>query len=150
MDIKSASEPSASMAAIRSKNTKPEIIVRKALSAAGCRYRLNRSDIPGKPDIAMIGRRIAIFVHGCFWHAHAGCPRASVPSAHHAFWVEKLARNKAGDAAVRDKLLESGWRVLWGWECALRTKVERDAVGRKIRAWIESDARFGKIAGNRH
>lgn len=80
MDIKSASEPSASMAAIRSKNTKPEIIVRKVLTAAGCRYRLNRSDIPGKPDIAMIGRRIAIFVHGCFWHAHAGCPRASVPS----------------------------------------------------------------------
>ena len=95
MDIKSASERSANMAAIRSKNTKPEIIVRKALSAAGYPYRLNRSDIPGKPDIAMIGRRIAIFVHGCFWHAHAGCPRASVPSAHHAFWVEKLARNQS-------------------------------------------------------
>ena len=129
MDIKSASERSANMAAIRSKNTKPEIIVRKALTAAGCRYRLNRSDIPGKPDIAMIGRRIAIFVH-----AHAGCPRASVPSAHHAFWVEKLARNKARDAAVLDKLLESGWRVFRVWECALRTKAERDAVGRKIRA----------------
>ena len=141
MDIKSASARSANMAAIRSKNTKPEIIVRKALTAAGCRYRLNRSDIPGKPDIAVIGLRIAIFVHGCFWHAHAGCPRASVPSAHHAFWV---------DAAVRDKLLESGWRVLRVWECALRTKAERDAVGRKIRAWIESDARFGNIAGSRH
>lgn len=145
MDIKSASEPSANMAAIRSKNTKPEIIGRKALTAAGCRYRLNRSDIPGKPDIAMIGRRIAIFVHGCFWHAHAGCPRASVPSAHHAFWVEKLARNKARDAAVRDKLLESGWRVLRVWECALRTKAERDTVGRKIRAWIESARRFARI-----
>lgn len=94
MDIKSASERSANMAVIRSKNTKPEIIVRKALTAAGCRYRLNRSDIPGKPDIAMIGRRIAIFVHGCFWHAHEGCPRASVPSAHHAFWVENLPATK--------------------------------------------------------
>ena len=150
MDIKSKEARSKNMSAIRSKDTKPEIYLRKLLFAEGFRYRISEKTIPGHPDMFLRRYNTAIFVHGCFWHAHAGCPRASVPSAHHAFWVEKLARNKARDAAVRDKLLESGWRVLRVWECALRTKAERDAVGRKIRAWIESDARFGNIAGSRH
>lgn len=108
---------SANMRAIRSKDTKPEMLVRRAAYALGYRYRLHRRDLPGKPDLAFIGRRKAIFVHGCFWHQHSGCREASRPKSNTGYWSPKLARNVERDAASLRALDAAGWQVLVIWEC---------------------------------
>ena len=108
------------MARVRSRDTTPELIVRRLLTKLGYRYRLHRADLPGKPDIAFIGRRKAIFVHGCFWHGH-DCPRgARQPKANADYWRAKIARNRARDVATMKALLAMGWRVSVVWECDLR------------------------------
>ena len=104
------------MSGIRGKDTKPEMIVRKALFAAGYRFRLHRRDLPGAPDVVMPGRKIAIFVHGCFWHKHAKCKYAKLPSTRPEFWQVKLAGNVERDQKAIDSLMFSGWRVLTVWE----------------------------------
>lgn len=109
---------SANMRAIRSKNTKPELIVRRLLTALGYRYRLHRKDIPGRPDIAFIGRKKAIFVHGCFWHVHAGCSISHIPESE--FWQQKLKKNQERDIAAISKLKSNGWQALIIWECELK------------------------------
>ena len=109
---------SQNMAAIRSKDTKPEMAVRRLVFSMGFRYRVHRRDLPGKPDLAFMGRRKAIFVHGCFWHKH-GCPDAHVPRSNSAYWQPKLARNQARDAEHTIALAAMGWRVLVLWECQL-------------------------------
>ncbi|MDE2433807.1 MAG: DNA mismatch endonuclease Vsr [Burkholderiales bacterium] len=119
-DIVSPSVRSRMMAGIRGKGTKPEILVRKALFAAGYRFRLHRKDLPGTPDIVLPSRRIAIFTHGCFWHQHAGCKLAKTPSTNIDFWTLKLSTNKARDLAALEKLKALGWRTLVVWECATR------------------------------
>lgn len=106
------------MRSIRPKDTKPELLVRKILTTMGYRYRLHRKDIPGRPDIAFIGRKKAIFVNGCFWHAHDNCPIAHIPDS--KFWREKLAKNKARDKASLADLKNIGWEPLTLWECELR------------------------------
>jgi DNA mismatch endonuclease (patch repair protein) len=104
------------------------MIVRKALTRLGARYRLHRADLPGRPDIVMPGRKLAIFVHGCFWHGH-DCPRgARVPKQNRDYWVEKVARNVTRDARNGDALATLGWRVEVVWECDLR-----DAEGMESR-----------------
>lgn len=109
------------MRRVKSANTRPELRVRQLLRAAGLTgYRLQRTDLPGKPDIAFIGRRRAIFVHGCFWHGH-GCRRgARAPRTNAAYWTAKIARNQARDAAALAALESTGWGVLVVWECSLR------------------------------
>lgn len=109
------------MRRVKSRDTKPERRVRAALRRIGqTGYRLQRKDLPGKPDIAFIGRRRAIFVHGCFWHGHA-CKRGDrAPKQNAAYWKAKIARNKERDAAHFQALRDSGWRVLIVWECELR------------------------------
>lgn len=144
-DNKSPQERHRNMAAIRSKNTRPEILVRRLLFSLGYRFRLNRRDLPGSPDIVMPKYRIAIFVHGCFWHAHTGCRRASVPESHRDFWAEKLRRNTERDRRVREELLQSGWRVLWVWECALATQDKRDALPQLLKTWIDGSEPAGEI-----
>jgi DNA mismatch endonuclease (patch repair protein) len=104
------------MSGIRGLNTKPEIIVRKALFATGFRFRLHRKDLPGCPDIVLPRLRVAIFVHGCFWHVHQGCRHARIPTSRREFWEAKLAANVARDVRAVDALLLEGWRVLVVWE----------------------------------
>ena len=108
------------MRAVRSKNTKPERILRKRLHAIAPGYRLNRRNIPGSPDIAYVGRRIAIFMHGCFWHGHECKRGARVPKEHRPYWVAKIARNRARDAASTAGLEAMGWRPVTIWECELK------------------------------
>ncbi len=106
------------MAAIRGKDTKPELQVRRAIHAAGLRYRLHHRDLPGSPDIVLSGIRTVVFVHGCFWHAHT-CQR-SKPKTRAKFWEQKFEANKARDRRVRYFLKASGWHVHVIWECELK------------------------------
>lgn len=108
------------MVANKSKDTKPEILVRKLLHALGYRFRLCRKDLPGKPDIVLPKYRTVIFVHGCFWHQHAGCKAASRPSTNVEFWEKKFARNRERDARVEAELAALGWRVIVIWECEVK------------------------------
>lgn len=110
------------MRAIRSCDTKPELVVRRLLFAAGFRYRLHDAKLPGKPDIVLRKWKTAVFVNGCFWHQHEGCPRASIPSSNNEYWLPKLARNKARDREEQAALMAAGWRVLVVWECACQKK----------------------------
>lgn len=107
------------MRAIRSKNTAPEMAVRRYLHAAGYRFRLHRSDLPGKPDIVLPKHKAAIFVHGCFWHQHSDpkCRNAQMPRSNTAYWSPKLARNIERDREAAERLQAIGWRVFTVWEC---------------------------------
>jgi len=105
------------MARVRSKNTGPELLVRRALWAAGIRYRLHYKNLPGCPDLVLAGQRTVVFVHGCFWHRHDGCPRNRTPKSRVEWWTAKFARNTDRDAEARALLEASGWRVLVIWEC---------------------------------
>lgn len=108
---------SAAMRAVKSANTAPELIVRKALHAAGYRFRLHRADLPGKPDIVLPKYRTCVFVNGCFWHQHRGCKKAKRPSSNMDFWDQKLDRNVERDKENVRALEGLGWRVLVVWEC---------------------------------
>ena len=108
------------MARIRSKDTAPEMAVRKMLHAHGYRYRLHRKDLPGKPDVVLTKHRVAIFVHGCFWHQHKGCRFAATPKSNAGYWGPKLSRNVQRDEQSVRALQQAGWRVLVVWECACR------------------------------
>lgn len=110
------------MASIGSKNTHPEIVVRKWLFRNGYRYRLHETKLPGKPDIVMPRYRTAIFINGCFWHRHAECKRASMPINNQDYWRTKFDRNIQRDLQNVTKLEESGWQVIVIWECEIRTK----------------------------
>lgn len=111
---------SAIMRAVKSRDTGPEIIVRRLARGIAPGYRLSRKDIPGKPDLAWIGRKKAVFVHGCFWHGH-DCPRgARVPKTNQDYWLSKIARNRDRDRANLERLDALGWSVLLIWECELR------------------------------
>ena len=108
------------MRRVRGRDTGPELKVRRLLWGAGYRYRLHRGDLPGKPDIVLPGRRVAVFVHGCFWHGH-DCPRgARQPKANVDYWKAKIARNVARDRRVQAELAEAGWRPVIVWECELK------------------------------
>lgn len=134
------------MAGIKGKNTKPEMLVRKALFAAGYRFRLHRKDLPGSPDIVLPGRKVAIFVHGCFWHAHHGCRLAKLPATRPEFWSEKLGRNVARDAAALSALRLGGWRVLVVWECFTRQQRDLPAIAAAISDWLAHGAEAGELA----
>jgi DNA mismatch endonuclease (patch repair protein) len=108
------------MAAIKGRNTKPEILVRQILHAHGFRFRLHRRDLPGRPDIVLPKYKTVVFVNGCFWHQHVGCKFATKPSSRAEFWEAKLTRNVARDFENTAKLAELGWRVIVVWECELR------------------------------
>ena len=107
------------MSLIRGKDTEPERIVRKLLTSMGCRYRLQYKKLAGRPDIAMPGRRIAIWVHGCFWHQHRGCRLARMPKSREEFWRLKLESNRTRDERREFEARELGWSTLVIWECEL-------------------------------
>lgn len=108
------------MSRVRPKNTKPELLVRRLLHAAGFRYRLHCAGLPGKPDLVFPGRKKVLFVHGCFWHMHEGCPLARIPKSRVEFWSGKLNANRLRDNLNVTKLREAGWDVFVLWECELQ------------------------------
>lgn len=117
MDVHTPEQRSRNMAAIRSKNTKPEIVVRRMLFEMGLRYRLHRTDLPGKPDIVMPGCKTAIFVHGCFFHMHKCRYGRVVPATNAEFWHAKRSGNAARDKRNTRQLRKLGWNVFTVWEC---------------------------------
>lgn len=119
-DVYSAEKRSAVMRRVKGRDTTPELKVRRLLTALGARYRLHRKDLPGKPDIVMAGRRLAIFVHGCFWHGHDCARGARVPKANRDYWLAKVGRNRERDMASRAALEAAGWRVETIWECEMK------------------------------
>lgn len=123
MDRLTPEERSELMSKIRSKDTKPELIVRKHLHALGFRYRLHPKKLPGHPDICLPKYNTVVFVHGCFWHRHEGCKIATTPKSNVEFWETKFRRNVERDLRVREQLQQLGWRVLVVWECELKTRL---------------------------
>ncbi|MBF6150214.1 very short patch repair endonuclease [Nocardia nova] len=121
-----AEQRSRTMRAVRSQDTAPEMTVRRFLHAAGLRYRLHDKGLPGKPDLVFPRRRVALFVHGCFWHQHPGCPAARRPATNTEYWTRKLDGNTARDARRVAELKSQGWIVITIWECETRDQAALD------------------------
>lgn len=137
MDKLTPKQRSKNMSAVKSKDTKPEMFVRRSLHALGFRFRLHRRDLPGKPDIVFPSRRAVIFVNGCFWHGHT-CKAGELPTTRRDFWEEKIDKNRERDTRNIDALRNAGWNVLTVWECELG---EVDAVSR-IASWLNRVTRL--------
>ncbi|PZQ61394.1 MAG: very short patch repair endonuclease [Phenylobacterium zucineum] len=132
-DVYGPEKRSAVMRRVKGQDTTPELKVRKALTGLGARYRLHRKDLPGNPDIVMPGRRLALFVHGCFWHGHDCARGARVPKANRDYWLGKVGRNKARDVRTAAELAALGWRVETIWECELKDRAALEArLGRLL------------------
>ena len=127
-DVYPPEKRSAVMRRVKGQDTTPEMTVRRALTRLGGRFRLHRKDLPGHPDIVLPGRRLALFVHGCFWHGHDCARGARVPKQNRDYWVGKVGRNRARDERAREALAGLGWRVETVWECELK-----DAPGLEAR-----------------
>ena len=138
-DTLTPSERSKRMSLVRSKNTKPELTVRRLLRGSGFCYRLHGKGLPGKPDLVFAGRHKVIFVHGCFWHRHPkrSCPLARLPKSRLDFWRPKLEQNRVRDKQKQAKLRRLGWRVLIVWECELS---DRDKLKSKIIDFLNREA----------
>jgi len=137
VDTLTPKQRSERMSRVRGANTKPEMVVRRLVHSMGYRYRLHKTTIPGKPDLAFASRRKVIFVHGCFWHRHdaRGCKLARLPKSRLDFWLPKLDANVARDAKIRARLGDLGWSVLTVWECELR---DADSLKKTIRGFLEA------------
>lgn len=134
MDTRDPEQRRRIMQAVKSKNTGPEMVVRRLLHAMGYRFRLHRKDLPGKPDIVLPGRRKAIFVHGCFWHAH-GCSKGRPPKSRLDYWLPKLAQNVARDRAKLEHLESLGWQAHVVWQCELR---DIDALATSLQNFVDN------------
>ena len=132
------------MAAVKSKNTKPEYFIRHLLFTAGYRYRLYDKKLPGKPDLVLKKHRLVIFVNGCFWHGHKGCSKAKLPESHIEFWKKKIDSNIQRDQKVCHELFDLGFRVLVIWQCACLQKTS-DKLFCKIEKFILSNDRYLEI-----
>lgn len=131
-DIVSKEQRSKNMSAIRSKNTKPEVYLRKLLFAEGYRYRIAPDYVPGHPDIFIRKYNTAIFVHGCFWHRHQGCRYAYMPKSRVDFWQKKFDDNVRRDTVVRSELQEEGIKCLVVWECTIRQMMKKPEIESQI------------------
>lgn len=120
------------MARVHAKDTAPELRIRKLLHSLGYRYVLHAKNLPGRPDVVFPKRRMAIFIHGCFWHQHAGCKAAARPTSNTEYWEQKLTRNTSRDKATYKALEAAGWRVLLIWECEINDKNKREDLTRKL------------------
>ncbi|WP_010630030.1 very short patch repair endonuclease [Halomonas sp. KM-1] len=129
------------MRGVKSKNTSPEVSVRRYLHCHGYRFRLHRKDLPGKPDLILPKYRLAIFIHGCFWHRHEECFYSSTPKTRTEFWINKFKKNKERDSFQQKKLIDMGWRVLIIWQCGIRH--ERKSLS-SIFEKIESNETFSE------
>lgn len=119
------------MSHIKSKNTKPEVLVRRYLFAHGFRFRLHRKDLPGNPDIVLSKYKTVIFINGCFWHGHAGCKYSTIPETNREFWAAKIAGNAERDISAIATLDSMGWKVIVIWQCQLKPKT-RDLTLEKL------------------
>ena len=126
------------MAAIRSKDMKPELIVRSMVQRLGYRFRLHRRDLPGSPDLVFPGRKKVIFVHGCFWHQHRNCVDGRMPGSNQTYWLPKLARNVERDKLNITALRRAGWECLVVWECSVRSAA---VLARRIERFLSDTAR---------
>jgi DNA mismatch endonuclease, patch repair protein len=133
-DVHSRETRSYNMSRIRSRNTKPEMILRKFLFADGFRYRLHDSTLPGKPDIVMKKYKTAVFINGCFWHGHKGCKYYVVPKTRTEWWLAKISRNIANDKNSRKLLKHLGWKTITIWECELKKDADKvlNKLSRKV------------------
>jgi DNA mismatch endonuclease (patch repair protein) len=129
-DVHSRTVRSYNMSRIRGKDTKPELLVRKFLFANGFRYRLHDKKLPGKPDIVLPRYRTVIFVHGCFWHGHAGCRYFVVPKTRTEWWLEKIGRNIQLDKKYKHALENDNWQVIILWECELRPAMLNETLNK--------------------
>lgn len=138
MDTLSRAERSERMSRVRSKDTRPELLVRRLTHAAGFRYRLHDKRLPGRPDMVFRGRRKVVFVHGCFWHRHSNpdCKLARMPKSRLDFWKPKLDANRERDKRVQGELAHEGWETLIVWECETRRK---ECLKNKIIAFLEGN-----------
>lgn len=136
VDTLSPKERSKRMSLVRNKNSKAEMLVRRIVRDLGYGYRLHRRDIPGCPDLAFIGRKKAIFVHGCFWHRHEGCPNNRLPKSRVDFWHKKLEQNAFRDKQNQQKLTDLKWRYLIVWECEIKDKT---SLKDKIHQFMEDE-----------
>ncbi|MDH6279324.1 very short patch repair endonuclease [Prescottella agglutinans] len=125
---------SRTMRAVKSNDTRPEMEVRRFLHAAGLRYRLHVTTLPGKPDLVFPGRRVALFVNGCFWHQHSGCSAAKRPQSNIAYWTRKLDGNVARDLRQREELEALGWTVMVVWECEARSPAALARLSEAVRS----------------
>lgn len=139
-DIVDKQTRSRMMAGIKGKDTKPELVLRRALHARGFRYRLHSKTVPGRPDLVFPKHHAIVFVHGCFWHRHEGCRYTTTPSTRPEFWQAKFDANVTRDRSVHDQLLDAGWRVATVWECALRRSEETALAANLLAAWLRSSA----------
>jgi DNA mismatch endonuclease (patch repair protein) len=136
-DVYDQAKRSSVMRQVKGRDTKPELLVRKVLTGLGARYRLHRKDLPGAPDIVLPGRRLAIFVHGCFWHGHDCARGARVPKANRDYWLGKVGRNRARDVATLAALAALGWRAEVLWECDLK---DAEALKARLAALLAETA----------
>jgi len=120
------------MSRIKSKDTKPELALRKVLHGLGFRYRLHGAGLPGKPDIVLPKYKTVVFVHGCFWHRHPGCNIATTPKSNTEFWKDKFQKNKERDTRSKETLEKLGWTVLIAWECELDSMKKAIETGKRI------------------
>ncbi len=146
MDCHTKEQRHKNMASILSKNTKPEMIVRKGLWSKGFRYRLNSPRLPGHPDLVLKKYRTCIFVNGCFWHGHEGC--CKIPKSNQEFWVAKIKRNQERDIETQKRLAEMGWHCITIWECELKPS-KREQTLKSLaftlnKIWLEEHAVIGK------
>jgi len=130
------------MSKIGSKNTKPEMLVRRFLFSHGYRYRLNAGKLPGRPDIVLPKYRTAIFVNGCFWHGHKGCKYYTVPKTNREFWIDKVAKNHERDLRVIEQLESLNWNVITVWECELKKSDMKGTLSRIEANLIENKTKW--------
>jgi DNA mismatch endonuclease (patch repair protein) len=135
-DTLSPEERSRRMADVRSVDTKPEMAIRRLVHGMGYRYRLHCRDLPGKPDLVFRSRHAIVFVHGCFWHRHVGCPLARLPKSRVGFWSAKLEGNRERDARKIAALRKAGWRVFVVWECELK---DMETLTGRLRRFLDGE-----------
>lgn len=124
------------MKRVKRRHTAPEIVVRRLLFSKGYRYRLHRKNLPGEPDVVFPGRRKVIFVHGCFWHGHQGCERATLPKTRTTYWRDKIQRNRDRDAWATMALKRLGWYVYIVWECEIKSPI---SLERRLKCFLEGE-----------
>lgn len=143
MDTRSKEKRSEIMAAVHSKDTGPEMLVRRFLWSKGMRYRVHAANIPGRPDVAVRRHKLAIFVHGCFWHGHEDCSRGRLPKSRLEYWGPKIEANKKRDIAIAEQLKWEGWHQVVVWECQLRTQQAAAAALQQL--WNDIRLKFPGI-----
>ena len=146
MDVLTPEQRQRCMASIKGRDTKPEMVLRKALFSLGYRYRLHDKRLPGKPDLVFPRYHAVVFIHGCFWHGH-DCKLFVVPATNTQFWLQKIGGNRVRDERSIGELRTSGWRVMTVWECALRGREHRplEVLAARIPKWLKSKKLIGEL-----